>query len=76
MLVLGLVAGVGFTVALFVTTVAMQLVSLPSSTEDMLKLGALLSFAAGPLAYLLAKALGVQRMENVPASSAPAESSA
>lgn len=67
-LVLGCVAGIGFTVALFVTTVALGLSAaqgweLPPGAADMLKLGALLSFAAGPLAWLMAKALRVQKIE-------------
>lgn len=66
-LVIGLTAGIGFTVALFVSTVAIGLAGeqgwiLPAGTDDMLKLGALLSFAAGPLAWLLSKLTGVKRM--------------
>lgn len=68
--VLGCVAGIGFTVALFVTTVAIQ--SAPtdllnqfkeSGTSDMLKLGALLSFSAGPIAFLIARGIGLERLE-------------
>ncbi len=66
-LVLGCVAGIGFTVALFVTTVALSLAPqqgwvLPPGTGDMLKLGALLSFAAGPLAWILAIVLKVEKI--------------
>ena len=68
-IVLGCVAGIGFTVALFVTTVALQSGSSEllaqykiAHTGDMLKLGALLSFAAGPIALLLSKALGLKRI--------------
>lgn len=66
-IVLGCVAGIGFTVALFVTTVALGLSAkqgwiLPPGTGDMLKLGALLSFAAGPIAFVLSKLLRVERI--------------
>ncbi|EDY80786.1 Na+/H+ antiporter 1 superfamily [Verrucomicrobiia bacterium DG1235] len=66
--VLGCVAGIGFTVALFVTTVALGLSSaqgwvLPEGAGDMMKLGALLSFAAGPVAWLLSKLLRVQKID-------------
>lgn len=65
--VVGLTAGIGFTVALFVSTVAIGLAGaqgwvLPEGTTDMLKLGALLSFVAGPMAWMLAKALNVKRL--------------
>lgn len=68
--VLGCVAGIGFTVALFVTTVALQsgdaellAAYSASKTGDMLKLGALLSFAAGPIAFGISKAIGLKRIE-------------
>lgn len=65
--VMGCVAGIGFTVALFVTTVALGLAPLqgwhlPDHVGDMLKLGALLSFAAGPIAWVLAKITGVEKI--------------
>ncbi len=67
--VLGCVAGIGFTVALFVTTVALQTGDpallerfAEAGTGDMLKLGALLSFAAGPVAFVLAKVIGLERI--------------
>lgn len=67
--VVGCVAGIGFTVALFVTTVALQsgdhaqlVLFKQAGTGDMLKLGALLSFAAGPIALVLSKAMGVERL--------------
>lgn len=67
-IVLGNVAGIGFTVALFVTTVALGLSrtqgwELPEGTGDMLKLGALLSFIAGPSAWILSKLLKVQKID-------------
>lgn len=69
-IVLGCVAGIGFTVALFVTTVALQSGEAEllkaykaAGTGDMLKLGALLSFAAGPIAFIIAKVIGMERIE-------------
>lgn len=69
-IVLGCVAGIGFTVALFVTTVALQSGEKSlldayeiSGTGDMLKLGALLSFAAGPIAFGLSKVIGLKRID-------------
>jgi NhaA family Na+:H+ antiporter len=66
-LVLGCVAGIGFTVALFVTTVALELAPqqgwvLAEGTSDMLKLGALLSFAAGPIAWIMAIMMKVEKI--------------
>lgn len=68
-IVLGCVAGIGFTVALFVTTVALQsgdhatLVKLEAAgVGDMLKLGALFSFAAGPIALIMSKAMKLERI--------------
>ena len=54
-LVLGLVAGIGFTVALFFTTAAF-----PGGGETLAeaKMGALVSFAAAPAAWVLGRALG------------------
>ncbi|MGM0557168.1 MAG: Na+/H+ antiporter NhaA [Myxococcota bacterium] len=62
-IVLGCVAGIGFTVALFVTTVAVQVMEIPQNYADMLKLGALLSFAAGPIAYLISRLMKVERID-------------
>jgi NhaA family Na+:H+ antiporter len=68
-MVLGCVAGIGFTVALFVTGVALKsghpdVIAYYKShhIEDMLKLGALLSFFSGFAALGLAKALGVKKI--------------
>jgi NhaA family Na+:H+ antiporter len=58
MVVLGLAAGIGFTVALFFTTAAFPITS-PHLDEA--KMGALLSFAAAPLALLAARMLGVMK---------------
>lgn len=68
--VLGCVAGIGFTVALFVTTVALSSAPkeladafMASGTGDMLKLGALLSFSAGPIALVISKIIKLERLE-------------
>lgn len=55
--VLGIMAGIGFTVALFVSTVAFP----AGATLDAAKMGALASFAAAPLAWVAGRALGVRR---------------
>ncbi|MEM6472353.1 MAG: Na+/H+ antiporter NhaA [Planctomycetota bacterium] len=54
---LGMIAGIGFTVALFVSVAAFRE---PGPIQDSVKMGALLSFAAAPIAIVLAKALGVR----------------
>lgn len=62
-LVVGLIAAIGFTVALFVAGVAFPpgetLAGVP--VQEAAKLGALLSVVAGPLAFVAARALGVRR---------------
>ena len=58
MLVLGIAAGIGFTVALFFTTAAFQ----PGPTLDHAKLGALLSVSAGLLAIVAGRMLNVRRL--------------
>ena len=47
--VLGMVAGIGFTVSLFVATVAFD----PGAVQDAAKMGALLSFAAAIISIIL-----------------------
>lgn len=54
---LGMVAGIGFTVALFVSVAAFRI---PGATQDSVKMGALLSFGAAPLAILIAKLLSIR----------------
>ncbi len=54
---LGVVAGMGFTVALFVSVAAF---TQPGTIQDSVKMGALLSFAAAPLAFILGKLLGIR----------------
>jgi NhaA family Na+:H+ antiporter len=56
MVVLGITAGIGFTVALFFTTAAFPVTSIHL---DEAKMGALLSFLAAPLAILVARLTGV-----------------
>ena len=62
-LVVGFVASIGFTVALFVASVAfapdLTLAGLP--VQDAAKLGALLSILGGPIAWAVARAAGVGR---------------
>lgn len=53
--VLGIAAGIGFTVALFFATAAFE----PGTVLDEAKMGALLSFAAAPLAVIAGKASGL-----------------
>ncbi len=54
---LGMIAGIGFTVALFVSTAAFKE---PGAVQDSVKMGALLSFGAAPLAFMIAKMLKVK----------------
>ncbi len=54
MVVLGVTAGIGFTVALFFTTAAFPI---DSPYLDAAKMGALLSFLSAPLALILARVL-------------------
>jgi Na+:H+ antiporter, NhaA family len=57
---LGMVAGIGFTVALFVSTAAFPLSSYPQSTLDAVKMGALGSFFAAVIAIVGARMLGIR----------------
>ena len=54
---LGMIAAIGFTVALFVSTAAFP----PGSTLDSVKMGALGSFGAAGLSFLVAKLVGVKK---------------
>ena len=58
---LGMVAGIGFTVALFVSTAAFPLSKYPQATLDAAKMGALCSFFAAGIAFVGARLLGVRR---------------
>jgi Na+:H+ antiporter, NhaA family len=55
--VLGVVAGIGFTVALFFATASFE----PGLTLDEAKMGALFSFVAAPLAIVVGRMLRVHR---------------
>ncbi len=61
-IVVGSVAGIGFTVALFVTTVALGSGKIPQEVGGMLKLGALLSFSAGAIGIVLAKIFKIEKI--------------
>lgn len=61
LLVIGFAGGIGFTVALFVATVAFP----PGAIQDAAKMGALFSFSAAILTYLAAKVIGVKKLEGV-----------
>src|SRR5690606_592757 len=56
-MVLGITAGIGFTVALFFTTASFA----PGATLDQAKLGALMSVSAGLLAILAGRFVGIGR---------------
>ncbi|HEX4954379.1 MAG TPA: Na+/H+ antiporter NhaA [Thermoanaerobaculia bacterium] len=55
--VIGWAAAIGFTVALFVSTVAFP----PGGLQDAAKMGALLSFLAAPITILVARLLGIEK---------------
>jgi NhaA family Na+:H+ antiporter len=57
LVVIGFTAGIGFTVALFVATVAFP----AGAAQDSAKMGALASFLAAPLAILVARMIGVTK---------------
>ncbi len=61
---LGMVAGIGFTVALFVSVAAF---TVPGAIQDSVKMGALLSFGAAPLAIILGRVLGIRALRMVKA---------
>ena len=54
---LGMVAGIGFTVALFVSVAAFKVAG---PIQDSVKMGALLSFGAAPIAIIIGKLLGIR----------------
>ena len=56
LVVVGFAAAIGFTVALFVTTVAFP----PGQIQDAAKMGALGSFAAALVTYGVARAMGIK----------------
>jgi NhaA family Na+:H+ antiporter len=59
-LVVGVAAGIGFTVALFFATAAFP----PGELLDESKMGALLSFVGAPIAYLLGLAIARRRTDS------------
>lgn len=63
---LGLVAGIGFTVALFVSSAAFPE---PGAIQDSVKMGALGSFLAAVPAFVIGRALGIKPGGNVPKNS-------
>ncbi len=66
LVVIGFAAGIGFTVALFVATVAFP----AGDIQDAAKMGALASFLAAGLTFLSAKILKVQKVEASPETAA------
>lgn len=56
--VIGCAAAIGFTVALFVATVAFP----PGAAQDAAKMGALFSFGAAILTFAAARLVGIQKM--------------
>ncbi len=65
-IVLGFMAGIGFTVALFVATVAFPSAVSGSEVLDSAKMGALLSFSAALLSYIASKLLGTRKLSGPP----------
>ncbi len=64
---IGMIAGIGFTVALFVATAAFP----PGTALDAAKMGALASFFAAVLAYVFARAVGIRRTQSQSSRTAP-----
>lgn len=60
--VVGCAAGIGFTVAIFISSVAFK----PGMVQDAAKLGALGSFAAAIMAFAFARILGIKKVEGLP----------
>ena len=58
--VIGCVAAIGFTVSLFIASVAFD----PGPVQDAAKMGALFSFAAAIISIVAGKLVGVQKQEN------------
>lgn len=68
---LGMIAAIGFTVALFVSTAAF---TEPGAVQDSVKMGALLSFGAAILSFAVAKLLGVRQNDHVDAPATDSDS--
>lgn len=60
--VVGCAAGIGFTVAIFISSVAFK----PGMEQDAAKIGALGSFAAAIMAFTFAKVLGIKKVDGLP----------
>ncbi|MEM9725406.1 MAG: Na+/H+ antiporter NhaA [Pseudomonadota bacterium] len=63
LLVLGCVAAIGFTVSLFMATVAFPAGTVSPEVLEGAKMGALLSFAAAALAFAVSRMMGVRKVE-------------
>ena len=70
LIVVGFAAGIGFTVALFISVVAF---AEPGAMQDSVKMGALLSFGVAPITLIVAKLIRRPEAEPEPA---PADASA
>jgi NhaA family Na+:H+ antiporter len=57
---LGAIAGIGFTVALFMSDAAFPAGQFPAELRDAVKMGALASFFAAVLAFVVARMLGIK----------------
>lgn len=68
LIVMGFAAGIGFTVALFVSVVAFP----GGPLQDSVKMGALLSFGVAPITIMLARVLRVGEMRGKSATPDPA----
>jgi NhaA family Na+:H+ antiporter len=60
LIVVGIAAGIGFTVALFVSVVAFPIGTL----QDSVKMGALFSFFVAPITFIASTILGTRRKKN------------
>ena len=58
--ILGCIAAIGFTVSLFIASVAFD----PGPVQDAAKMGALFSFGAAALSFIAAWIIGVEKQEN------------
>ncbi len=67
---LGTIAGIGFTVALFMSDAAFPDLEFSSDLRDAVKMGALASFFAAVLAFVVARVLRIERL--VPSGESPA----
>ncbi len=61
---LGVIAGIGFTVALFVSEAAFPAGAFSNELRDSVKMGALASFFAAVIGYVVARMLGIKPLKN------------